>query len=253
MTNLPAEVQQQLNEVVDYHPDLEVDRETHFKCFFVYPAAILNLMEWHDEFFIDRFRFTQDIYRTYCEAHPYFAEKLLDGHLAESMSDELHEEVDEGISRFNEVLGLDSKVSIPDDHGRGTRILMYAIWYRELDESGSVDTYYTPDEKGRYLLVSNPKTSEYRFEKVDRAEGEYAKRESEVSMSEKVKMSKYSTESIERMAELALDGQEVVRTDGEYEDLTSSGALDSTLSLLKKTNPDDIIRGLAEAGDDTAF
>lgn len=247
MRNILADVQGVLNRVVEQDTlKTELDLKLHFKCFFVYPAAILNLMDWHDEVFIERFRFTQDVYRAYYKAHPRFAEKLLDGELARSMSNDLHGEIDDSISRFNELLELDSGLSIPDDYNRGVKILMYTIWYRDFDSDSSGAVYYVPDEEGNHLRLRHPKTGEVQFNEVDEGEGDYIEKRTDRTVTEVIRMSAYNPDSIRTMAKLALGGKEIVRNNPDYEDLISSGNLDSTLTILKEIDPDDIIEELAE-------
>jgi hypothetical protein len=247
MRNILADVQEVLNEVVEQDKlKDESEIELQFKCFFVYPAAILNLMDWHDEVFIDRFRFTQDVYRAYCKAHPRFAEKLLDGELAKSISDGLHGEINDAISSFNDLVELDSSLSIPEDHNRGIKILMYTIWYRDFNIDSSDGVYYAPDKRGDHLRLHHPKTGDVQFNKVDEGEGDYVEKRTDRTVTEIIRESAYNTNSIRTMAELALDGMDIVRGNSDYEDLVSSGALDNTLTILEGTNPDGIIEELAE-------
>ena len=50
MRNLLADVQEVLNEMVkEDATEVEIDHEKHFECFFVYPATILNLIDWHEK------------------------------------------------------------------------------------------------------------------------------------------------------------------------------------------------------------
>ena len=109
---------------------------------------MLTLMEWHQEEFVDRFQFTQEVFNAFTVANPFLAEPLLVGEYILNRTETLWDTLDEAINIFNERTG--ETISLPNNTGHGPKLLLFTIWFRELARHEDEAFLLQPAASSRY-------------------------------------------------------------------------------------------------------
>ena len=120
-----------------------LDQDRLLDVFVTYPATILATMEWHNDAFVDRFRFLREYNRGLTDATPIIGEFLMKGAALTEHIGDIEESLANQIDRFSEHVG--HPLELPGTLMSGLEILLYGFWYREIGQKHDVELF--PDEE----------------------------------------------------------------------------------------------------------